>query len=38
MDRSIKIVLQREQVFQPQRVMFRELKEKKKRLPITMFL
>jgi hypothetical protein len=38
MDRSIKIVRQFEQDFEPYRVMFKELKEKKRVAPITMFL
>jgi hypothetical protein len=33
MDRSIKIVQQLKQVFQPYHVMFKELKETKKQLP-----
>jgi hypothetical protein len=37
MDRSIKIVRQLEQVFEPNHMMFKELKEKKKQLSLLCF-
>jgi hypothetical protein len=37
MDRSIEIVRQLEQVFQPHRTMFEEFKEEKKQLPTQCF-